>query len=126
MATASRLPDAAQPRGHASTARTDTAMSDRAWDWARRCQDVTLDQRLVLFALTEHADDHGECLIRSPGPLDRMTELNERRMAKVLNAVATAQLIVSERGGCPGVTHHRLLLDGMETGGPGALNGYPA
>jgi hypothetical protein len=95
-------------------------MSERAWDWAWRCRGVTLDQRLVLLALAEHADAHGECFIHSPGPLERMTELNKRRMAKVLDALEAAQLIVAERGGFAGLTRYRLLLDGPEAGASGS------
>jgi hypothetical protein len=70
--------------------------------------------------LAEHADDHGECFIRSPGPLERMTELSKRRMAKVLDPLGAAQLIFAERGGFAGLTRYRLLLDGPEAGASGS------
>jgi hypothetical protein len=70
--------------------------------------------------LSERADDHGECLTRSPGRLGRMTELSKRRMAKVLDALEATPLIVAERGGFAGLTRYRVLLDGLQAGVSGS------
>ena len=84
-------------------------MSRRARDWAWGRQGLTPAQRLVLLALAEHADDHGESCFPSLGLLQRMTELSRRGITKALNGLDGA-LIERDRGGPRRATRYRLLL----------------
>ena len=84
-------------------------MSRRARDWAWGRQGLTPAQRLVLLALAEHADDHGESCFPSLGLLQRMTELSRRGITKALNGLDGA-LVERDRGGPRRATRYRLLL----------------
>jgi len=84
-------------------------MSRRARDWAWARYGLTPAQRLVLLALAEHADDHGESCFPSLGLLERMTELSRRGITKALNGLDGA-LIERDRGGPRRATRYRLLL----------------
>jgi hypothetical protein len=84
-------------------------MGRRARDWAWGRHGLTPAQRLVLLALAEHADDHGESCFPSLGLLERMTELSRRGITKALNGLDGA-LIDRDRGGPRRATRYRLLL----------------
>ncbi|MCP3880446.1 MAG: helix-turn-helix domain-containing protein, partial [Sulfitobacter sp.] len=120
---AGQVPGPAQRRSDPNGA----GMSRHARDWAWGRQGLTPAQRLVLLALAEHADDHGESCFPSLGLLERMTELSRRGITKALNGLDGA-LIERDRGGPHRATRYRLLLStqsdnqrSTEGGEPSAL-----
>ena len=86
-------------------------MSRAARDWAWSCRGLTPAQRLVLLALAERADDHGESCFPSLRQLEHMTELSRRGITKAL-AGLDGYRIERERGGPQRSTNYRLLLSG--------------
>jgi DNA-binding MarR family transcriptional regulator len=69
-------------------------MSRRARDWVWDNRAFAPRVRLVLLALAEHADAHGESCVASLRQLERMTCLSRREVTKALTALEAAQLIV--------------------------------
>jgi len=81
-------------------------MSRRARDWAWGLS-VTPPQKLVLLALSEHADDSGDCW-PSLTRLSELTGLVRSTVVQALNALAAIDSVpAADRGGGTWTGHHR-------------------